>query len=262
VDDPFKNYNFINKVTGSFGKIRIDSLTKQANRNADPLGNISFVDFSQNNLFLSGTGYVTGSEAIVGEMFSYGYLSPMFDEASTDDKIRIRSFEDPVLINENPWATSVPSYSHRSSFMQEEPVDDVRLSIEFSLTDALDRDIVNMFSTFDAISNAIGNPDLAFSPDYPDLETLRDVYFNRLSEKMNFRKFLEFYRWFDSSISTFIEQLVPSKTKYKGTNFVIESHLLERHKQEYRHSENYMGDKKVINDSLLVQQLAGTLKKY
>ena len=119
-----------------------------------------------------------------------------------------------------------------------------------------------MFSSFDVIGNAIGNPDLMFSPDYPDLEKLRDVYFNRLSEKMNFRKFLEFYRWFDGSISSFIEQIVPSKTKYKGTNFVIESHILERHKTEYRHSENYMGDKQVINDSLLVQQIVGSLKKY
>ena len=260
--DPFKEYNFVKNISGSFNKLRIDSLSKQIDRNADSLGNISFVDYSQHNMFLSGTGFVTGSEVVIGDMFSYGYLSPAFDEASTDDKIRIRSFEDPVLINENPWASSVPSYAHRSAFAQEEPVDDVRLSIEFSLADALDRDIINMFSSFDVIGNAIGNPDLMFSPDYPDLEKLRDVYFNRLSEKMNFRKFLEFYRWFDGSISSFIEQIVPSKTKYKGTNFVIESHILERHKTEYRHSENYMGDKQVINDSLLVQQIVGSLKKY
>lgn len=261
-DNPYSEYNFVTTTSGSFGKIRIDSISKQETRNSDNIGEIKFLDFSQHNMHLSGTGFVTGSEVLVGDMFSYSYLSPVFDEAMTEDKIRIRSYINQDLVDDNPWATPVPSYSYRSSFMQEEPNDDVRLSIEFSLSDALDRDIVNMFSTFDAIGNAIGDPALSYSPDYPDLERLRDVYFNRLSEKMNFRKFLEFYRWFDMSISAFINQIVPSKTKYKGSNFVIESHLLERHKMEYRSSENYMGDKKIVNDSLLVQQLAGTLKKY
>jgi len=86
-----------------------------------------------------------------------------------------------------------------------------------------------------------------FSPDYPDLEILRDVYFNNLTENLNFRQFLEFYRWFDNSISTFIEQLIPGKTRYKGTNFVIESHVLERHKRESRHSENYISNNQQNN---------------
>jgi uncharacterized protein with NRDE domain len=109
---------------------------------------------------------------------------------------------------------------------------------------------------------AIGSPELDFSPDYPSLEAMRDVYFNRLSDRINFKKFLEFYRWFDISISTFVEQLVPAKTKYKGTNYVIESHMLERHKKQYYHNEMYMGQKQIINDKLLVQQIASTLKKY
>ena len=99
-----------------------------------------------------------------------------------------------------------------------------------------------MFSSLEELGDAIGRPELMFSPDYPDLEALRNVYFNRLTENLNFRKFLEFYRWFDNSISTFIEQLIPGKTKFKGTNFVIESHMLERHKREARHGDNYISN--------------------
>ena len=120
-----------------------------------------------------------------------------------------------------------------------------------------------MFSTFDELENAIGDPNLIFSSDYPRLETLRDVYFNRLSEKMNFRNFLEFYRWFDVSISSFMDQIIPSKTRFKGSNFVIESHMLERHKTEYRHHENYMGENQIVIDSqIFLQQIVGTIKKY
>ena len=225
-------------------------------------GTLKFLDFSLNQLHVSGTGFVSGTRALIGEVFSYGLLSPHFDEAATEDKIRIRSFQDPDMIVESPWATAAPSYLNQSLFVQEEPQDDVRLSIEFSLVDALDRDIVNMFSSLDVLGDAIGSPELMFSPDYPRLDALKDVYFNRLSEKVNFRKFLEFYRWFDSSISTFIDQLLPHKTHYKGTNFVVESHMLERHKNMYRHYENYMGDKRTIVDQLLLQQLTAVVKKY
>ena len=261
-DDPYVGYNFVDVLSGSFGRLRVDSLKKQDEKYPTSGGDISLLDFSQNDLHMTGSGFVSGSRVLIGDIFSYGLLSPHFDEASTDDKVRIRSFEDPEMLVDSPWATIAPSYLYQSVFQEEEPQDDVRLSIEFSLVDALDRDIINMFSTFDALGDAIGDPNLIFSPDYPDLDALRDVYFNRLQGKMNFRKFLEFYRWFDVSISTFIEQLLPSKTRYKGTNFVIESHILERHKNEYRHFENYLGDKRTIADSLLLQQLTAVLKKY
>ena len=262
VSDSKLNYNFVTNLTGSFERLRMDTLAKQDNNYSDPAGNITLLDFSLNNMHAMGTGFLTGTRVTAADIFSYGFLSPHFDEAATDDKIRIRSLDDSTLRAENPWATGTPSWAYRSLFIQEEPQDDVRLSIEFSLVDALDRDIVNMFSTFDELGDALGDPSLMFATDYPALEVMRDVYFNRLSEKMNFRSFLDFYRWFDASISTFVEQLLPSKTKYKGTNFVVESHILERHKNSYNHSENYMGDKRVINDALLVQQLTTVVKKY
>lgn len=260
--DPYVGYNFVKNLSGSFGRLRVDSLTKQQQQDADSLGNIQFLDFSLNQLHMSGTGFLPLSRSVVADVFSYGFLSPHFDEAATDDKVRIRSFQDAEALVDSPWATLAPSYLNNSLFEQEEPQDDLRLSIEFSLVDALDRDIIAMFSTFDALGDAIGSPELMFSPDYPSLDVLRDVYFNRLSDKVNFRKFLEFYRWFDMSISSFIEQLLPHKTHYKGTNFVVESHVLERHKHTYNHFENYMGDQRRITDQLLLQQLVAVVKKY
>jgi len=262
VSNPLENYNFVTKVSGSFQKLRFDSLAKQQIKYPDTLGNIEFLDFSQNQMSLSGSGFISGTVAIKGDIFSYSYLSPAFDEASTSDKIRIRGFENINNVLENPQSVQSPTYLSNEIFLEEEPQDDTRLSIEFSLMDSLDKDIVGMFSSFDFLGDALGSPELMFSPDYPDLEKLRDVYFNRLSSKPDLRKFLEFYRWFDVSISSFIEQLIPSKTLYKGTNYVIESHILERNKFTYRHFNNYVGEKKTIEDSLLVQQIVGKAKKY
>ena len=54
---------------------------------------------------------------------------------------------------------------------------------------------------------------------------MRDVYFNRLEKKMSVKKFFEFYRWFDDVVGDIIEDMIPSTSKYLGTNFVIESHV-------------------------------------
>jgi len=261
VHDPLVNYNFVTTRSGSFEKVRIDTFSSQDERIADSNGELKFLDFSLNELHLSGTGFPSDAKSLVGELFDHSYLSPYFDEAATDEKIRIRGYQDQQLIDATPWAGVAPVHEIVAS---ERPTDDVRLSVEFSLIDALNRDIITMFSTFDALDNAIGSPELVYSPDYPDLAKLRDIYFNRIQEKLNFQNFFEFFRWFDQSLGRFIEQLVPRKTMFKGTNYVIESHMLERNKLEYLSPEIYLGesDRNRIRDVLLVQQITGNLRKY
>jgi len=265
VEDPLVNYNFVTTRTGSFERVRMDTFSKQETRRAcataslGTLGTINFLDFSLNNMHMTGTGFPIDADCVKGDLFDLSYLSPNFDEASTNEKIRIRSYLNQDLVDATPWAGVAPVYEILKS---EKPTDDVRFAIEFSLIDALNRDIVTMFSTFDAIDNAIGSPELLFSPDYPDLDKLRTVYFNRIQEKLNFKSFFEFFRWFDMSIGTFIEQLVPRKTNFKGTNFVIESHMLERHKLEYYGNEIYLGDACRARIRDVLQQIAGAIKKH
>jgi hypothetical protein len=264
VHDPLVNFNYVTTRSGSYEKLRMETLVKQEERQAEQTGSVGgmiFLDFSENNLHATGSGFPLGIDTLSGETFSYSYLSPVFDEASSDEKIRVRGYLNQALVDETPWAGVAPVNEIVKS---EEPTDDVRFVIEFSLVDSLNKDIVTIFSTFDAIENAIGNPELLFSPDYPGLEDLRNVYFNRISEKLNFKSFFEFFRWFDSSIGTFINQLVPRKTNFKGTNFVVESHMLERHKLEYKYNEIYLNesDRDRINSAIYLQQFVGKLGKY
>jgi hypothetical protein len=247
VENPLTNYNYAITPSGSFEKLRLDSLTKQEILAAAPNGKITFLDFSENGMHLTGSGFPIDRSCILPEIISYSQLSPYFDEAITNEKIRVRGYNDDDLIKLNPWASKAPVYEIVRS---EAPQDDVRFSIDFSLIDSLNKDISNMFSTFESLENYIGSPELVFSPDYPDLEKLRNVYFNRLKSKLNFKAFLEFYSWFDNSISTFIEQLLPRKTVFKGTNFVIESHMLERHKHEYYFNEMYLSQDRKKKDSI------------
>jgi hypothetical protein len=61
-----------------------------------------------------------------------------------------------------------------------------------------------------------------------------------------------------------IAQLVPRKTNYLGTNFVIESHMLERPKMEYHYSEMYLGpnNRSGLKGTIRLQQFFAKMNKY
>jgi hypothetical protein len=260
VYNPVVNFNYNITPTGSFEKLRMETLVKQQTR-ASANGVLSFIDTSENEISMNGTGFSISENIVRGEIIDYSYLSPVFDEGITSDKVRSRSYINDDLVLQDPWSQLAPVHEIVKS---EEPTDDVKFAIEFSLVDALNRDIMTIFSTLDAIGNAIGAPELMFSIDYPELEKIRDVYFNRVKEKLNFRAFFEFYRWFDTTISVFIEQLIPRKTVFRGTNFVIEQHVLERHKIVHMNDDQYMieRNRNRLGDTLLLQQLVGVMRKW
>lgn len=261
VENPFSNSAFQTVSTGSWNKLRLDVSMDQSSRDASAAGTINFLDYSQNNKHLVGSNFPASKQVIQPVIRAYSFLSPYFDEGITNEKVRVRSYQSFNKVQETPWAAVAPSYQIDPN---EIPMDDPRFSIEFSLIDALNRDIVTIFSALDAIDNAIGEPNLAFGSDYPSLEAIRSMYFNRLTDKINLNRFFDMYRWFDSSISSFVENIVPRKTKYLGSNFVVESHMLERHKKEYFHSDIYVAsnDRHSINNVLLLQQISGIIKKH
>jgi hypothetical protein len=120
------------------------------------------------------------------------------------------------------------------------------------------------FSSHDFFDNAIGDPNLLFSDDYYDLENMRDVYFNRLTGPINVRNIFNFARWFSDNVGNMIVQLVPSNTTYLGTNFVVESHVLERSKVRYRWGDLYLGEneRRGLAGAIYVGQVVADLKRF
>ena len=264
VQNPLTNFNFTNNISGSFSKLRMDVSTDQYNTGSSNTGTILFTDFSQNNIVMSGTNFPQTSSIIVPQRFFYSHISPKFDQASTTNKVRARSFLNANNIidgNNDSYVQEAPLYELEKS---EQPTDDTRLSIEFSVADALDQDIINIFSTLDILDNAIGAPELLFAQDYKDLDNLRNVYFNRLTDQINIKSFFEFFKFFDTNMGQFIEQLIPRKTKYLGFNFCIEDHMLSRHKINYEQQvDMYIGTPiRHSNKVILLQLFIGSLQKY
>jgi hypothetical protein len=262
VTNPDVNFNFVTNQSGSWERLRLDVSTDQMTTQSNASGQIQLFDFSQNQFHFSGTLFEATSSVVQPERFYFSYISPKYDEAATTNKIRIRSFEDYANVAQTPWAQVAPVYDLPRS---ETPTDSTRFSIDFSVVDALDQDIIGIFATLDELENVLGNPELLYSADYPGLDILRKVYFQRLTGKMNLKLFFEFFKWFDTNIGTFISQLLPRKTKFLGSNYVIESHMLERNKVEYQVPDIYFGDsnRSAMKDVIFLKLFdGGAFRRY
>lgn len=260
VVDPLTNFNFETVATGAFNRLRIDASTDQAVTESNASGDIEIFDFSQNTIHLTGSNFEVSTRVIKPETFYFGHISPKFDEASTTNKVRSRGFLDFELVQANNVEVA-PVFEINPN---EQPMDDVRFTIDFSVVDALDQDIISIFSTLEEMDTVIGDPTLMYAPDYPGLEDLRNIYFNRLTDKINLKSFFEFFKWFDRSIGHFIESLIPRKTRFRGVNFVIESHMLERGKYEHLNNSLYLNaaERHSLKGTILLQQLLTTVNKY
>jgi hypothetical protein len=261
VQDPLLNFNFQTELTGAWNRLRIDTNTDQLVTESNGSGEISIFDFSQNDSPWSGTGFEANKQVIKPETFYYGHISPKFDETSTTNKVRARGFLDFDLAKERGAKFGIVNEIDPNEI----PQDDTRFTIDFSIIDSLDQDIINIFSTLDELDNILGDPELIYAPDYPGLENLRDIYFNRLTDKVKLKSFFEFFKWFDRNIGNFIASLLPRKTKFRGVNFVIESHMLERPKFENLNVDQYLNagtERSSLKGTILLQQIVGTIKKY
>ena len=301
VQNPTTNFNFATTPEGSFERLRLDvsfdqpvtaSIEDEAADDAyrdasssggdydmSPLGWIELFDFSQAEVsgsrgalwrqdsnhnpmkfHMYGYGFEAEKPNIKPERFDYQTIDAKFDEQSVDNKVRVRGFQ--LTHNIEEFQTDVaPVYEILPS---ETPSDDTRFSIDISAVQGLNDDIAKIFATLESLDNIIGSPELVFTQSYPDLEFLREVYFNRLEGKVRIKAFFEFFKWFDNAVGDIIKTLVPRKTHFLGVNFVVESHMLERAKMTYNYSDVYLGEKNRhgLKGTMTLQQFVGKVKRF
>jgi hypothetical protein len=204
-------------------------------------------------------GFATSKEIIVPERYDFSAISSYYDELSQENKIRVAGFTEGKNMFEI-GGQPAPVYELPRAF---EPKDDSRFAIEFSVMQALNEDIMQIFATLDSLDNILGAPELMFAEEYPGLEDLRKVYFNRLTDTVNYKNFFDFFRWLDDSFDVMIENLIPRKTNYLGFNFVLESHALERAKVAYGSGDVYLGEstRRNLKGIILLRQLVAQVRK-
>ena len=257
-ENPNLNYSFNTSDSGSFERLRVDLSMDQIVTSSKSDGSALIFDFSQNSHHGFATGFTPNTRIIHPVRFDYQILSPRFDLKPVTNKIRVRSLLD--LNQEDFVDAEVAPLSDIDAV--DNSLDDPRVAIEVSAVQALDEDIVNIFSSMEFFDSAIGAPENLFSVEYKDLRNARKIYFNRLQNKLSVKKFFEFFKWFDDTVGDLLEDLIPSNSKFMGTNFIFESHMLERHKMVYFYQDMYVGViDRLETSGIFLQQFNAIVRK-
>jgi hypothetical protein len=105
------------------------------------------------------------------------------------------------------------------------------LSIEKSMYQTISDEMINLFATIVEFNNLIGDPINRYRQEYKGLEKARQIFFENVENTPDLDKFIDFYKWLDSSLSSFLQQLVPAAAKSSDeVRTIVESHVLERNK--------------------------------
>jgi len=104
-------------------------------------------------------------------------------------------------------------------------------AIEKSMYQAISDEMINLFASISDFNNLIGNPANRYRMEYKELGKLRQIFFDRIGDNPNIEKYIEFYKWLDSSVNEMLQQLIPASANFSdGMRTMIESHILERNK--------------------------------
>jgi hypothetical protein len=103
------------------------------------------------------------------------------------------------------------------------------LEVAFSPQNEINDDINSSLGFFN-IGEYIGNPAERFSGNsYPNLDNLRDSYFEKYTKNYDLVDFIRLIKFFDNSLFKMIKDFVPARTSL-ASGVVIKQHLLERNK--------------------------------
>ena len=104
------------------------------------------------------------------------------------------------------------------------------LEVSFSPQNEINDDIMSQIGYLN-LGEYIGDPKLrsTTSQSYPDLDKLRNDYFQKYTKNYNLTDFIRLIKFFDNSLFKMIKDFVPARTNL-ASGIVIKQHLLERNK--------------------------------
>jgi hypothetical protein len=114
-------------------------------------------------------------------------------------------------------------------FTRESRPIDYFYAVEKSMYQTISDEMLRMFATIADFNNLIGEPVNRYRGHYKDMSKLKSLFFRNIGNSPDLDKYVDFYKWIDSSISKFLEQLFPASSNYaENLRTVVESHVLER----------------------------------
>ena len=176
---------------------------------------------SNSEFYISSSNFIVNREYIHQDQVISGIKNRV------TDKININ---DPVLPSGNTLSPMISI--QQESFESSSYTPDINyLEVAFSPQDQINDDINAQMGYFN-IGEYIGDPRHISEPgrNYPDLDTLRDAYFNKYINSYNLVDFVRLMKFFDNSLFKMIKDFTPARTSL-SSGVVVKQHILERNRQ-------------------------------
>jgi len=135
-------------------------------------------------------------------------------------------FESQTLVSD----LSAKNRATKKAFDQS-PTDSNRVGLFFSPTKELNIDIAKSFGGLN-IDNYIGDPSDDYKPNYSQLDSLKNYYFQRFDNR-NIYEYINLIKLYEKSMFEDIKKMLPARVK-ATTGLLIEPHFLERSKVAHK----------------------------
>jgi hypothetical protein len=111
----------------------------------------------------------------------------------------------------------------------------IQVHVENSMYQIVSEEMLRMFSNISDYAYQYSESKQKYGYNYPKIDALRKYFFKKVANKPDIEKYVEFYKWLDSSLGYMVEQLLPENSGVKnGLKPIIESHILERNKYQHK----------------------------
>ena len=230
-----QNYFDQNKYKNKKENLLIDLVLKEPheNYNYNPGDTLSFKNLGNQtgvniNLYIG--------DRVFGSVFSNNLFvvekqNNMLDFPNSYNRININALDSDEYKNYLNNDNINPGYYVSSFYSKEE---NVNMSIDFSCNRFLNEEIGKMINVFESLTKIMSNRNSLYEKEYTNLLQLRNVFFEKLEKEVNFKPLYQIYKYFDNILEDLIHDAIPSRVNYTGFNYVYESHILERHKYDYK----------------------------
>ena len=160
-----------------------------------------------------GDSFPINSTGSVENLFLYSGKQQLPEIVFGDDNIRVLSQEETEVFTKETRPTKT------------------YYAFEKSMYQVISDEIINYFGSIADFNNIIGDPVNRYRHEYKSMNYLRQFFFERIKNTPDLDKFIEYYKWIDSTLEVMLMQLVPAAAQVSdGIDNVVESHVLERNK--------------------------------
>jgi hypothetical protein len=111
-----------------------------------------------------------------------------------------------------------------------------RVSIDMSIVKTINSDISSLISDIESFTYNMTNYFSKYEYSYLEIERFSKEYFEKFSDRIliNYSSIGNIFKFFDNIMSSILYDIIPSSVRFEGFNYVYESHILERHKYQYK----------------------------